>query len=75
MLFCFICRTKIIKNDSTIVLLWHLIYEFTKSAPPPSEEDDKIYSYPIKRLEEKISGIAKRLVIIKGTFVYIKLLQ
>ena len=63
MVFCFNCGTKIIKNDSNYCQNCGIsIYEFTKSSssPSPSSEKDKIYSYPIKRLDEQIKWHSKK---------------
>jgi hypothetical protein len=53
MVFCFNCGNEIIKKESNYCQnCGTFIYEFTKSNS--SSEKDKVYSYPIKRLEEQI---------------------
>lgn len=60
MIFCFNYGTKIIKNDSNYCLkCGTYIYEFTKS-PSLFKEEDKVYSHPIKRLEDQIRWHAKK---------------
>ncbi len=55
MVFCFNCGTEILKSESNYCQnCGYLIYEFTKSSDSSSSSSDKIYSYPIKRLDDQI---------------------